>query len=155
MLTGPARALQLSVKDMLQQLFMDSHHPSSNRFAIFEDDGTSAWLYLTEPGNLTLASDAWIYNRIEAPPASKIKSYRGGPPPAAIGYASETALCKLPQAHDWQIIWAFDGQSVALTKDGIPVGCIISDLKTSYSRELIKDGPWGKPWSVRVFESYF
>ena len=122
------------IKEMSHQLFLDSHHPTSNRFAIFEDDGTSAWLYLTEPGNLKPALDAWIYNRIEAPPTSEIKSYYGCPPPAAIGYASETALCKVPQAHDWQIIWSTDGQSVALTKDGVPVGCIVLGLKTSHFR---------------------
>ncbi|MEO1181884.1 MAG: hypothetical protein AAFX51_13795 [Cyanobacteria bacterium J06636_28] len=136
-------------------LFIDSHHPDSDRFAVFEDDGTSAWLYLTESGSQKIAADVWIYNRFDAPPTSEIKSYPGNPPPAAIGYASDTALCEAPQAHNWQIIWSHDGQSVALAKDGVPVGCIILASRKNYSRELLKDGPWGKPWSDQVFESHF
>lgn len=145
----------MSTKKRSHELFINSHHSVSKRFAIFEDDGTSAWLYLTEPDDLKIASDAWIHNRVDAPPASQVTVYRPAPPPAAIGYASNTALCEAPHAHDWKIIWSQDGHSVALSKDGVPVGCITLTPKASYSKELVKDGPWGKPWSGQVFDSYF
>ncbi|MFC1759348.1 hypothetical protein ACFL2H_11385, partial [Planctomycetota bacterium] len=47
--------------------FIDAQHPLSRRFAIFEDSGTSAWLYLTEPDTEKPSADAWVYNRIPAP----------------------------------------------------------------------------------------
>ena len=145
----------MSTAETPSELFINSHHPGSNRFAVFEDDGASAWLYLTESGNQKIVADVWIYNCVDAPPTLEIKAYRSSPPPAAIGYASDTALCEAPQVHNWQIIWSHDGQSVALTKDGVPVGCIILASRESYSKELTKNDPWGKPWSDQVFESYF
>lgn len=139
----------------VQNLFLDSQHSDSHRFAVFEDDGTSAWLYITEPNTQKPSADAWVYNRIAAPPAKDVKTFRGGPPPAAIGYASDTALCQSPHSHEWSIKWAADGESVAVIKDGVPVACIVGDPKASYSRELIKDGPWGRTWSTSEYDRVF
>lgn len=137
------------------ELFLESQHAVSRRFVVMEDDGTSAWLYLTEPETRKPVGDAWVYNRIPAPPTSEIKSYRGGPPPAAIGYASDTALCDSPFEHEWSFIWASDGHAVAVAKQGVPVACIVADQKGGYSRELIKDGPWGHVWSDAEFKRVF
>jgi len=138
-----------------QEQFLESQHSLSRRFAVFEDDGTSAWLYLTEPDMRKPVADAWVYNRILAPPTKEIQSYRGGPPPAAIGYASERALCHRPADHEWHFIWSPDGESVAIEKDGVPVACIVAAQKPGYSRELIKNGPWGNTWSEELFERTF
>lgn len=136
-------------------LFIDAQHSLSRRFAILEDNGTSAWLYLTEPDIEKPSADAWVHNRIPAPSKEEVKSFRGGPPPAAIGYASNTAICESPADHDWAFIWADNGNSVAVTKDGVPVACIVAAPKGSYSRELVKDGPWGSVWSDAEFDRVF
>ena len=138
-----------------QELFLDSQHSVSRRFAVFEDDGTSAWLYLTESDTRKPVADAWVYNRIPAPPTEEVHSYRGGPPPAAIGHASDMALCAIPADHEWSLIWSTDGESVAIVKDGVPVACIVAAQESGYSRELIKDGPWGQTWSDELFERTF
>ncbi len=138
-----------------QELFFDSKHSLSQRFAVFEDDGTSAWLYLTEPDSRKPVADAWVYNRVPAPPTKEIQSYRGGPPPAAIGYASDSALCPTPADHEWSFIWSTDGESVAIAKDGVPVACIVAAQKPGYSRELIKSGPWGNTWLDELFQRTF
>ena len=39
-------------------LFLEERHPVSCRVAVLEDDGTSAWLYLTDPGSGKPAADA-------------------------------------------------------------------------------------------------
>ena len=57
---------------------LTSQSSVSGRTATFEDDGTSAWLYLSEPNTQRPTVDAWVYNRISAPPTSEIKNYRGG-----------------------------------------------------------------------------
>lgn len=136
-------------------LFVQHEHRESGRVAVLEDDGTSAWLYLSEADSRKPIGDAWVYNRIAAPPTEAIKSYRGGPPPAAQGYASETALCEDPSSHDWSFVWSPDGESVAVAMDDEPVAFIIGGEKEGYSRELVKDGPWGHPWSDKLFRSKF
>src|SRR5579859_412154 len=123
-------------------LFLENQHPRSRRLAVLVDDGTSAWLYLTEPDSRRPAGDAWVYNRIAAPPVDAIKAYRGGPPPAAQGYASDRALCDDPSAHEWSFRWSYDGEAVAILNDGQPVAFIVLGQKGGYSRELVKDGPW-------------
>ena len=117
-----------------QELFLDSKHSLSQRFAVFEDNGTSAWLYLTEPDSRKPVADAWVYNRVPAPPTKEIQAYRGGPPPAAIGYASDSALCPTPADHEWSFIWSTDGQSDANAKDGVNVAFFLSEQKTSGGR---------------------
>ena len=136
-------------------LFLDSQHQSSERFAVFEDDGTSAWLYLTECGIRRPIADIWVHNRIPAPATSEIKNYRGGPPPAANGYVGEGTLCGAPSNFDWQFLWATDGNAVALTKDGQPVAFASSDSKSGWSTGLIKNGPWGCVWDSALFDELF
>ncbi len=138
-----------------ENLFIDEQNPQSSRFAIIEDDGTSAWLYLTERDKTMPVADVWVYNRIPAPPAEDIQSYRGGPPPAVSGYVSDSALCPSPKSHEWKFLWSADGESVAITKDGVPVACILAGQKRGYSRELTKDGPWGKTWSDELYAKVF
>lgn len=138
-----------------ENIFLHDQHLISRRYAKLDDDGTSAWLYITLPEKLIPIADAWVYNRIPAPPTKDIKSYYGGPPPAAIGFASDNSICTKPFEHKWTFIWSTDGESVALAKDGVPVAFIIAAQKPGYSRELIKNGPWGNSWSEQLFKRYF
>jgi hypothetical protein len=138
-----------------ENLFLEHEHRESGRLAVLEDDGTSAWLYISEADSRKPIGDAWVYNRIAAPPTEAIKSFHGGPPPAAKGYASEAALCENPSSHEWSFVWSADGESVAVAKDGEPVAFIIGGEKGGYSRELVKDGPWGQPWSEKLFRLKF
>lgn len=138
-----------------ENLFLEHAHRESGLLAVLDDDGTSAWLYISEADSRKPLADAWVYNRIAAPSAEAIKSYRGGPPPAAQGYASENALCEDPSSHEWSFVWSSDGASAAVEKDGEPVAFIIGGQKGGYSRELVKDGPWGHPWSEELFRLTF
>ena len=140
---------------MSENLFLDEQHAVSRRFAVLEDDGNSAWLYLTEPNCERPCADAWVYNRIAPPSREDVASFRPSPPPAAAGFARDTALCASPEKHQWAFLWSADGESVAVTKDGQAVACIIAGKKRGYSRELVKDGPWGSVWSDSVFAEAF
>ncbi len=135
--------------------FFEDEHPISRRFAVLDDVGTTAWICLTELYSRKPAADAWIYNRIAAPPFEAIKAYRGGPPPAAQGRASETALCKKPMKHKWSFVWSANGESVAVARDGETVAFIVLGNKRGHSRELVKDGPWGHLWSGELFRETF
>jgi hypothetical protein len=136
-------------------LFLEHEHRESGRLAVLEDDGSSAWLYISEADSRKPMGDAWVYNRIAAPPTEAIKSYRAGPPPAAQGYARKSALCEDPSSHEWSFVWSPDGESVAVAKDGEPMAFIIGGKKGGYSRELVKDGPWGHTWSEKLYRSTF
>ena len=68
---------------MTENIFLDEMHPISRRFAVFEDDGNSAWLYLTEPNTRRPVADALVYNRIAPPRCEEVESFRPSPPPAA------------------------------------------------------------------------
>ena len=138
-----------------ENLFLEDRHAASRRFAVLEDDGTSAWLYLTEPDSRKPVADAWVYNRIAPPLAKEIEQYRGGPPPAAEGYVTDAAQCLCPRDHDWTFFWSSDGEAVTVSKDGEPVAFIVNGQRRGYSRELVKDGPWGHPWSDDLFERTF
>ncbi|MGE0758695.1 MAG: hypothetical protein AB7F89_14470 [Pirellulaceae bacterium] len=137
------------------ELYREELHPLSRCVAVFEDDGTSAWLYLSHPDQSGMAGDAWVYNRIPAPTPEAIRSYRGGPPPAAAGFAADTAQCANPLEYQWSFRWSADGTSLALLRDGQPVAFIVAGDKQGYSRNLLRDGPWGLVFSDERFGQTF
>ncbi|QEL13939.1 hypothetical protein [Limnoglobus roseus] len=138
---------------MDELLFLGEQHPVSGRRGTFEDDGNSAWLYLTEARTDRVIADAWVYNRVPPPSLSQVASYRPAPPPAAEGYASADALCAEPTAYEWSLQWSADGESVAVLRDGVALGLIARGGRPGFSRLLVKAGPWGQPWDEERFRS--
>lgn len=136
---------------MGEPLFLAEQHPVSGRRGTFEDNGTSAWLYLSEPGTGRVMADAWAYNRVPPPPVSQVSSYRPGPPPAAKGYAGPQAVCPDPSGHRWELRWSADGESVAVLRDGVALALIALARRPGYSRFLAKPGPWGATWDEQLF----
>ena len=130
-------------------------HGVSRRRAILEDTGVVAYLYLSAPGSNAIVADAWVYNRVEAPPTAQLVSYRPGPPPAAQGYADGNAFMPAPGSHAWSFRWAGDGESVAVCADGIALAFIRTGERRGYSRHLIRSGPWGNPWSDEIYSALF
>ncbi|MFK7766752.1 MAG: hypothetical protein AB8B55_05985 [Mariniblastus sp.] len=130
---------------------LESLDESSRRVAVFEDDGTSAWLYLSGANDRKPISDVWVHNRIIAPPTSDVQNYRGGPPPAAIGFTDDSTICDDPNAHEWTFTWRDDGDAVALHRDGTPLAMIIATDRMGWSRNLKRDGPWGKVWDENLY----
>ena len=132
---------------MSEETFMlESFNDRSRRVAVFEDDGTSAWLYLSDVDDRKPVADVWVHNRIEAPPTAEIKNYRGGPPPAAVGFADDSSICHDPESHDWSFDWHHDGDAVVLQRDRVPVAMLIAHELRGWSRNLLRDGPWGNAW---------
>jgi hypothetical protein len=135
--------------------FLSERHPVSWRWAILEDDGRSAWLYLTEPDRPDPVGDCWIYNRIPAPDPSEIAAFRPGPPPAACGFAGPEALVHDPEVSRMRLQWAGDGGAVALLADGRPLGFIVAGERRGSSRNLARTGPWGNTWDQARYEATF
>ncbi|MEM6691689.1 MAG: hypothetical protein AAF664_19825 [Planctomycetota bacterium] len=134
---------------------IQSLHEVSHRLAIFEDDGTSGWLYLSAPDELKPIGDVWVHNRIEAPPVADIKNYFGGPPPAAAGYTEDSLRCHDPEDHSWSFAWDVTGEIVALLCDGCPIALLASFERRGWSTKLLRSGPWGNEWSNSTYFKYF
>jgi hypothetical protein len=137
-------------------LFLSSQNPHSKRWAIMEDDGTSAWLYVTEPNSEKPVADAFVYNRIPPIASDRLCDYRKGPPPVTTTYAGPGAfLPHPPAARQFQIIWSDDGESAAVLMAGEPIACILHGQKSGHSRNLTAAGPFGHPWDQKMFVQVF
>jgi hypothetical protein len=135
--------------------YLSELHAVSQRRAVFDDSGATAYLYLTDANSETRIADAWVYNRVAAPTPEEARRFLPDPPPAAAGYVSENAFCADPMSIRWRIAWSRDGNSVALVDDVGPIACILSGRSRGYSRELIRSGPWGEPWSEAAYVDIF
>jgi hypothetical protein len=136
-------------------IFLADQHPISRRWAIFEDDERSGWLYLTEIDQPGIVGDCWIYNRVPAPDPSEVEALRQGPPPAARGFAGAEALAIDPDTSRIAFRWAEDGRAVALLIDGEPLGFLIAGERRGISRNLARSGPWGQTWDQTRYDRVF
>jgi hypothetical protein len=105
-----------------EDLFMSDRHPISKRWAIVEEDGRVAWLYLTEPGSQKPAADCWLYNRVPTPP--QFDSARGEMPVVPATHAASGATRNTPLEKSVYFRWAPDGESVAVLFDSELMGFI-------------------------------
>lgn len=142
-------------EDEEKSFMVESQHHESNRVAVVEDDGISAWLYLTEKNSRKPVADIWIYNRIPAPDVDQIKNYQGGPPPAAKGYTQPLVIDETPLEEAWGFVWSKDGDSVLVHLHQTPTAMIIQGEKSGYCKDLLRNGPWGKVWDEKVAEETF
>jgi hypothetical protein len=135
--------------------FRSEQHPGSRRWAILEDDGRSAWLYLSEPGTPKPIADSWIYNRVRLIEPAQLPEFRGGPPPAAKEVASEECLLTDPDPSHMSFVWSRDGRSVAFVLGGKALGFIVDGGNPGYSRYLLKTCSWGHPWDEKLYRNVF
>jgi hypothetical protein len=134
-------------------LFLSQQHPTSHRWAIVEDDGRVAYLYLTEPDTTKPIADCWLYNRIPTPPT--FSSSRGEPPVVPLTHAAANATIPPPVSESVRILWSSDGESVAVFIDGELAGYIARGEKLGYSSRLRTSGPHGNIVDLNHFRQLF
>lgn len=134
---------------------LSDKHLLSQRTAVFEDDGTSAWLYLTAPRGNKPVADCWVYNRIPPPDPASIRSYQGGPPPACQGYADLEGTVGPEYFAMVKFVWASDGNAVSVWVGDQALGFIAGASLQGYSRFLLRDGPWGNVWDQALYDTSF
>lgn len=140
---------------MLEDTFLSEKNPVSHRWAIFEDDGLSAWLYLTEPDSEKIMADCWIYNRVQNPlPANHYVS-KGVASPAPANYIEGAAVMIAVDASNFGFVWPEDGESVSFLDGNSLLGFIAAGQKRGYSRNLNKIGPWGNVLDESLYELLF
>ncbi len=138
-------------------IFYDEQHEQSRRYAVFEDDGQVAYLYLTEPDKPVPVADCWLYNRVPPIKEEDRNSYYGKAPPVGESDAGPDAVYEGVGPPEVQLVWTEDGESVAVLVDRAPLGFITHDESKylSFSRHLVKEGFWGKPWDEEKFRATF
>lgn len=140
---------------MSPNIFIESYNEASGRWAIFEDNGVSAWLYLTEKDIPNPIEDCWIYNRIVPPSFVKIKEYQPQPPPASADVTDDRSIYLSPNKKLISFLWSKDGNAVALLYNNTPLGFIVEGRDRGYSKYLLKISPWGNMFDEKLFEKIF
>lgn len=141
----------------VQGIFLSSRNPVSGRQAVFEDNGTSAWLYLTEAGSQRPERDVFVYSPI-APVAKECamaEAKAGQPPPLAADYAVASAPFSGASAASLSFQWSADGEAIGLLHAGEPLAMIAAESKQGFSKAVSRPGPYGLPWDETVYRTRF
>jgi hypothetical protein len=134
-------------------LEFSDQHPNSGRIAQVVDEGSAIWLYLTSPDGSQIVSDCWLQNLISAPISIQEFREKRTAPPATQEFVFHPEPGPVPSEIDF--IWASDGGAVAIQFDGVTMGFIDCRCKFGFSRNLIKEGPFGFPFDPELFASLF
>ncbi len=123
--------------------------------AIFEDNGSSAWLYLVSSVSHEVESDAFVYSPLEPDAELDRKGIQNGvPPKLSAEYASSVAVLNPDDENDLSIQWSTNGKSVALFYKDDVLAAIFDGENRGYSKALSKRCGFGNPWSDEKFEQY-
>ena len=152
-----AALLLASFAALAANIFLQERSPASGRYAILEDDGKTAFLYLTEPNALKPIRDAVVYSRVA--PVSKVDWERikttGDTPQLPADLAGPSAVILSPKASRFKLKWSRDGQSVAVLLDGSPMAMATMNEKIGYSKAVKKDSPLGRVWDQQRYQALF
>ncbi|RZU38688.1 hypothetical protein EV700_2623 [Fluviicoccus keumensis] len=139
------------------EIFIHSHNPTSNRFAILEDNESIAFLYLTEVGTQRPIKDAVAYSR--HPLALKVDwekiKEKGDTPPLSKDVASSEAVIANPSEVEFSFKWSSDGNAVALLRNGKPIAFASASEKYGFSKAISKPSPLANAWDQGLYEVTF
>src|SRR5262245_39672612 len=139
--------------DPAENLYLSEQHPRSLRWALVEDDGRSAWLYLTEPDTARPVADCWLYNRIPAP--AELTLARGETPVVPRTHAADPGPYAPLAAGSVSFRWAPDGESVAVFFGPDLMGFIVDGRPRGFSRHLKLAGAFGDLLDMTLYEGTF
>lgn len=136
-----------------QGLFLSEQHGLSLRWAILEDDGDAAWLYLTEPDGTKPVADCWLYNSVSAPPERNFE--RGDTPVVPLTHTAYAPPFTPPAPETVAFNWTSDGHSVAIFFGDQLMGFIANSGPHGHSKLLSCSGPYGSPLDEALYASTF
>ena len=141
---------------MSNGVFITDVHPLSKRCAILDDNGNSAWLYLTDPGQQRPEKDAFAYSPVPPVESLDIEAIgRGEAPILPIGLASDDAVLTEVDSAQVSFLWSMDGESLAVAYQDRLLAMIVAGSEHGYSAALRQQGEFGLPWDEAVFEQAF
>lgn len=140
----------------MTEIIFESEHPGSRKLAVFEDNGSSAWLYLASSASQEVEKDAFVYSPREPRfELNRSGMKEGEPPILVVEYASDTAVLNVTDENDLSIVWSDDGKSLALFHKADVLAAIYADDDEGYSKALSKRCGFGKPWSEEKYRRFF
>lgn len=128
---------------------------ASGRQTTMEDDGYSAWLYLTSQDKHEVVADCFVYSRVELPELRVVPLGKSGPPLLLRQFATSCAVQQSVSEDSLRIEFSSDGHSAVVLLRDEPWTFVISNQKHGYSKSLSKAGPFGHPWDEQLFREYF
>ncbi|MCA6059616.1 hypothetical protein HUF18_07475 [Thalassolituus sp. ST750PaO-4] len=146
-----------SMTSNANEIFIHSHNPTSNRFAILEDNESIAFLYLTEVGTQRPVKDAVVYSRKPLIPKfdwEKVKETADAPP-LSQDVASSEAIITTPSEGEFSFKWSFDGNAVALLRNGEPIAFASASEEYGFSKAISKPNPLANAWDQELYEFTF
>jgi hypothetical protein len=122
-----------------------------------EDNGNSAWLYLTKPATQQPEKDAFVYSPVQPIKELNIEEIKekGTPPILTKELATESSVILNAQSSDFSFKWSNDGESVSVNYKGKPISMIVKGSERGYSTSLRNESFFGKPWDQSVYDQYF
>ena len=128
---------------------------ASGRHATLEDDGYSAWLYLTSQSEYRVIADCLVYSRVEPPDHRIHPSGRGSPPLLLRQFASSVAVQPHVPVEILRLQFSVDGNSAVVFLRNEPWTFVTYDQKHGYSKSLSVSGPFGHPWDEQLYSERF
>jgi len=148
--------LLLSTGNCMAELFKDECHPVSGRCVILEDNGSSAWLYMTPKSGEGIENVAFAYSPIEpADELNKEEIAKGNPPALFKKLASDNAVIYSTKESEFSFKWSLNGESIALLYKDNPIAMIYEGNQRGFSKALSQKSIFGEPWSQDVYSSEF
>lgn len=140
----------------MSEIHIEEKSPISGRVAILEDNGTSAWLYLSPPSGEGIEKDAFAYSSIEPLEELNKSEIENGEAPKLIkNLATPSSVIVGAVESDLGFKWSKNGESVTLLHKGEAISAIYQNYKSGYSKSLSKASPFGNPWDNELYESEF
>jgi hypothetical protein len=128
---------------------------ASGRHATLEDDGYSAWLYLTSQSKYVVIADCFVYSRVELPDFRVMPLGKSGPPLLLRQFASPTAVQRSVPEDALRVQFSSDGNSAVVSLRGEPWAFVTYDQKHGYSKSLSVAGQFGYPWDEQLYREHF
>jgi len=140
-----------------QDIFLQSRHPASKRMAVLDDDGRTAFLYLTQAANRKPVKDAVVYSRV--PPVDAVDWARikqtGETPQLSKAVASSSAVIAVPKTTEFTFRWSADGHSVAVLRNGVPLAFVSMQERFGFSKAVAIASPLANPWDQARYVALF
>ena len=128
---------------------------ASGRHATLEDDGYSAWLYLTSQSKYEVIADCFVYSRVELPEFRVMPFGTRGPPLLLRQVATAAAVQRSVPEDLLRVTFSSDGNSAVVLLRGEPWAFVTYDQKHGYSKSLSVAGPFGYPWDEQLYHEHF
>jgi hypothetical protein len=136
-----------------EDLFESAQHTGSRRWAVVEDDGQAAWLYLSGPDSTKPVASCFLYNRAQSQVDPTL--IRGEAPVVPDRYLVSGTPHLPPSPSAVHIRWSNDGESVAVLFGDVLMGFIAKGERYGFSKLLAEAGPFGSPLDAALFERTF